>query len=450
MKIKLFFITLCIVFTGSFATPISAANANLKWQGYELKVVTVTADQSKISEYCIDPFPADGYLALAVLATADGSKISEDTAKQSSKELLLVDDVGLNTERKIEHYVNDDELALVFYMRNYQQKPVFTLTVSPAEQASGKLIGTVINWQGMDLISVSATNDKATLAREDWPEKGYLLKLVLEKEDETDLEDFSLSQYKHEIVVVDEDQNEYRPVTAYQQTVIPEEYRDQAVPTALKPYVVRAIELIYRIDVDPAPDIDSFTLQKRTLGVLWMDAAIRKAATVPLYEFKPQSPKINTAALFLSNGTVFKRGSEIAIDDVDGAFEIFNPIMKDVRSGLQTLLSGALKITVDPNEASVLMELFLEYESAGSYAPVGWKVGTVSAYNCYLRITAYDAMTKEKISSLRIGVPYGNTISVAQGTETISKSPPQFTDAKKEDKDAFAADLKKFWDSNKK
>jgi hypothetical protein len=72
---------------------------------------------------------------------------------------------------------------------------------------------------------------------------------------------------------------------------------------------------------------------------------------------------------------------------------------------------------------------------AGKYG----EVGQISAYNCTLTLTAYDALTHTKIASLQARSFFDDTVRVLPGVGITWKRLPYPSDA--EDKDGFVKSL---------
>jgi hypothetical protein len=114
---------------------------------------------------------------------------------------------------------------------------------------------------------------------------------------------------------------------------------------------------------------------------------------------------------------------------------------KNITEGLAEMFDGQSLATAtgDPDSASVIIGVEAEFIYAGLYG------GTVSAYDCYVLLTAYDALTHEIITELSVLAKNGDTISVTLGSTTAWKYFPDPTTASDEDKAKFIKDLNDFW-----
>ena len=434
----------------SCVTPASGDGSTHDWQGHKMRAISITTDENEIRKVFTDPTPAQGYLALVRLTTTDGSRITEDKARQFNNEFLLADNEGINSERPMRHYLDGENLALIFYMRNWHQNPALSLTVNPpAGTTSGKLLDTRLTWKGQRLKVASTTNDRAALAnltKLEWPEKGYLLAIKLENEDGSALPNDILGHHAHEFAITDGMNNEYRPKEAFIHKWISDEDWAEATPVALKPYTTVAISMIYEIDADPVPAVESFALSVKPRGVLWADASFRDANTLPLNSFVPKAPNANTAAIFLEIDSLYAYNSGIAVENIDRAFTVLDAALNDIRDGLQAAFGrSTLTISNNPDLASIAVGVKIRYPLAGDYYIEGYSTPSLKAYNCVLTLTAYDAVTKKAVSTLTIGAHYGSSVTAVRGANTIWKDIPKISDADETRMGTFIYELLNFW-----
>jgi hypothetical protein len=92
--------------------------------------------------------------------------------------------------------------------------------------------------------------------------------------------------------------------------------------------------------------------------------------------------------------------------------------------------------TNNPDLASVVIIVNLQYSLAGHYGPVG----TISAYNSQVTLTAYGMEDRQMIAQVELWERYGDTISISVGSSWTQKWPADPNHLEnEEEKAAFAA-----------
>lgn len=426
MMVACLLLAMAVLFVGADADAM--ADVTLTWQGYELRVISITTDEDEITEVFKEPIPADGFLVLANLTTTDGSAIDAGTSRECGNEFLLTDADG-NVERPMSVNADNGNLALIFYHRQWWPQSAdrtLTLSVSPLEKVPDAMLSAILTWQGMQIKVASATSDRAALAGWEWPDEGYLLRIQFEAENQAAVLDDAVAIYKHEIILTDGNQRKYRAI-------------DAVVPS--NPGV---FSLIYCIDGTPIAAMDSLTLNVKPNAALWMDGYFDEANTQPFQAFCPKNPQAHRIAIALEDASMFAYDSGAAIAEPEDALSATEATLGDIRSELLELFDdNDWGIAGDSDLASVVIGVHINYPLAGRYG-VG---GSIRAFNCVLTLTAYDPITKEKITSLQVGSFFGNTISVSIGSSVIWKHVPSIAAVDEAKKDAFVSDLRDFWET---
>lgn len=423
-SLPMFFIVLMLV----SASVASAQEEDILWQGHTLAISRISTDNSEISALYTDPIPAQGYLALLLLDTLDGTPITGEELESHAKDFLLTDAEG-NVTRPMESVPQYDghDIGLVFYVRSDEtDSQELRLSVQPHEKIPDAILNAELDWQDRQLIVVSSTADRAALNAVNWPDNGYMINVSFRTKDESLILGSRISAYDYEIVLTD-GKEYYMPSKAY--------YTSSAEGTD---YFV----LSYTIQGDSFPALDDLALAVRPSNALWLYASARGAAAAPFAQFSAQSPEARTIALALEDSSKFAYNSVIAAKNPQKAFEDLDTNLREIRSDLRALLGNSVTFSDDPDLASVVIGIDIQYPSAGRFGTTG----SINAYNCTLLLTAYDANTHEPIAQLETGNYYGSSISVSQGTTVVWKKVPALSAAKQEDQEAFASALQAFWE----
>ncbi|MDR3051688.1 MAG: hypothetical protein LBU67_08190 [Oscillospiraceae bacterium] len=359
------------------------------------------------------------------LRTLDGSKVPDQELASYGDEFLLMDGAG-EQRRPFQYETNasreSDAIELVFYCNGNPQvfdDAQFSVAVSPAAAASDELMGTELVWHGHTLGITRCTDDKATLSGYyPWPEQGYLVRVTFKTLDESLIAEDEIAQYANEIALVD-DERVYRHVVQ-----------------AVSQQDSDSFGLIYLVDGEPFPTFGSLKLALRPRGALWADAAFRQTDGEVFERFIPKTPQANTYALALADQSMYKPNEGNAITHPEEAFMALEDELEDLSVSLREMFAGEpFALVGDPDHAFVLLTVDATYPLAGTYG-VG---GVIRAYNCYLTLTAYDALTHQEIAKLQVGSYFGDTISVTPGTSVTWKRLPNPADA--EGGDAFVKTL---------
>ena len=394
----------------------------ITWQGHELTIEAVTTESEAIAKVLSGPSPAEGYHVLFLLKLTDGSAITQAEADDYGKDFMLSDGAnGIARPSGLALQYEGYDLGILFYVRDYQMRPE-TLHLVVAEQARmpKSIADATLSWQGLELSAVGWTTDKTMLSHYTWPESGYLARVTFGTRDiPITAAQFQMGQY--EIVLLDEAGREYI-CTASNMAL------EQNKPTEFR--------LIYTID-DAAMPPDTLSCRVRPLPILWFSSEAKSEYAVPFSEFTPGEPKPFTVALALANEAKHHHSARVAAADPQKAFEQLANELTEIKADLAALLGDTITITSDPNEASALIFVDIQYPEAGKYGTAG----AVRAHNCVLTLTAYDAFTHAEIAAMQAANRFGDTISVTPGTSVVAKEIPGIADAAQEQRTAFLDSL---------
>ena len=278
-------------------------------------------------------------------------------------------------------------------------------------------------WQGYELEVVSVINDRYSLAGYEWPEAGYLVQFRLAVKNKMLVPDDVFATYSQEFVLLD-GERVYRPFDAYSNT------NDETFFT-----------LTYKILKNEIP-VEKLKLDIWRRGALWANAHFRGAAESPFKYFISKDPKKQICAIALEDGSMYRYDKSVAVINPDEAFKELNDELKNVINGLRDILSkDQIIISDDPDQASVVIGVNIQYPLAGKYGTGG----AIKAYNCVLTLTAYDAKTHNKLAALTVGSYFGNTISIQAGATAIWKYIPSPDAADDINKNEFIFALRNFW-----
>ena len=407
--------------------------ASVIWQGHMLKLEQITRDSNEISKISKNPFPAQGYLALVQLSITDGTVITEAEMEQYGHEFMLEDSEN-NLFRPSSYGLFSDgsDIGIVFYIRDDgTDDSSLRCYVQPPESVPDTILNAELRWQGRPLAVTTGTLDKAALSQFEWPENGYLIRIEFETTDDSMLWESEIEADGHEIVLTDGEAHQYV-------------YRDRRVVFTKSPHEASSFSLIYAVTGDPPPAADRLALDVRPTLALWIDSAARFAETQSLDRFVPHTPATHTVALALENDTKYRYDSDSAKMNPEAAFLGLESTIEDMVADLSVVFGDSVTITSDPNLASVVIGIDIQYPLAGHYGISG----EVKAYDCVLTLTAYEAISHNAISTLKTGNYYGATISVSQGVTEIRQKIPRVADSASSEKRAFISELEDFWNTN--
>ena len=438
MKNKVYALIIILAFFAALLQPCSASDADddtLVWQGHTLQIVKITTSWKEIVSYEAIPFPSDGYVVLVLLNVMDKSQITEEELERHKVEFLLSDGKG-NAARPTNYlYVSDYGVGLYFFFKvSPQNDEVFDLRVLPFDEAPAISTESEVSWQGYRLAIVSCTNEKTLMPGREWPSSGYLVKVELMSADDSLLPWYALfePEYLYEIVLTDTNGGIYKHIDGW---LGANALNDKPMMT-----------LFYEITSDPLPSMENLELTVKPCPIIWFSPYTYVADTSSFREFVPQTPETKTASVFLEASAKYGIDSSIAAAHPQEALRALDADLKEINTALAYAFGDAITISNDPNSASVIIGIGIKYPLAGHYGVTG----SVSAYNCELTLTAYDATSHTEITRMMIGAYFGNTISITPGSTRTWKEVPQFADADADEKAAFIADLLAYWDTNDK
>jgi len=438
MKNSIYALILILAFLAAPLHPCSASEADgqiLLWQGHGLRLEKISVDWNEIVRYEAIPFPADGFLAMALLHVIDGSQIADEELERHQAQFLLSD--GKGNHARPTHYLraSGDAFGLLFYFKVFPQNDeIFDLCVLPLDEAPPITAEAEISWQGYRLAVVSCTNDQTLMPGREWPVSGYLVKIELMSAGDSQLPWHALfePEYLHEIVLTDHGGRVYQHIDGW---LGQNALHDQPMMT-----------LFYEIASEPLPSMENLELVVRPCPVPWFSPYAYIADTAPFREFIPQNPKTKTASVFLEASSKYGIDSSVAAAHPQEALRALETELNEVYASLANAFGDGIAISEDPHSASVIIGVHIKYPLAGHYGVTG----SVSAYNCELTLTAYDATSHTEIAGVQIGDYFGNTLSITPGWTRTWKRIPPLADADADEMAAFIADLLAYWDNNHK
>ena len=282
--------------------------------------------------------------------------------------------------------------------------------------------------------------DKATLSRYDWPEQGYLLQIRFTTIDGALIPRTMLTLYESDIILLDPALNQYSIVPG--STII---YDPGDTPTWETVEEANSFALLYRFEGEqvPSPEVLLPFIQPR--GALWLRPQFRVKDAAPIAGYIPVNPTKFYYAMFLEDQSFYLPDNQTrAINEPDEAFRVLENDLNQTANKLMAWFDGEPFIHADPPYASVNIGIDIKFPFAGTYRPP-MGVGSVSAYNCELTLTAYDAMTHQPIATLTIGEYFGQTINVQVGVNKVWKNIPDLNSADSQEMDKFIKALNDFW-----
>jgi hypothetical protein len=331
----------------------------------------------------------------------------------------------------------DNGIAILFHMVSSSQQygPEYTLSVpsSEADMPAG-LANTAFLWSDHQISIAAFTNDKAHLWEYEWPDDGYLAKILFQCDEKGEnIESDTLFTYAHEFVLTDGENREYIPFKTLKHSILDD---------------VCTFSLIYSVGNIPVPSVDELGITIQPRPVMWVDPLARMN-TQPFRSFVPDNPTDYTVAVFLDPASRYEFGSVDAILNPEEALDTLSRDLRDVRMDLMSFLPEKTIITDNPDLASVMIGIRISYQYAGKYGAAG-TAGTVDAYNCLLTVTAYDARTREVLEEYTAGNYFGNAIAATSST-VVWHDIPRIIDGSGNNNDArraFADQLRDFWEGD--
>lgn len=161
-------------------------------------------------------------------------------------------------------------------------------------------------------------------------------------------------------------------------------------------------------------------------SALWTDSALEGFYGEGLRTFVPDSPRKGVFLIALSPDTELKPNMTTAEGDEKGEYEAWRYAC-DIADYLDTMFAGMdYTPSGNPNIASVMIEICMDYRSAGKYQGTS---GSISAYDSECTLRAYDMTSGELIAQITGTRSYGSTISTYQKSGTIWCDAPNMTEA---------------------
>jgi hypothetical protein len=412
------------------AAPAAAAESPvIIWHSHELKVERLTIDPYEVGPVAPYPLPPRGDVVLVLMNSAGGAAITDEEIALFYEAFMLTDGRGHSARaghgfKGIQGY----DLGLLIYMENgISDIAGLTLTVDLSDPEKPEDTG--ILWHGTTLEVIALTDDINTPADDGMPEAGYRVCLTLAAWDGTHFSAGFISAHAYEIVLADSDGREY----AYSDV----QYDENHPITG----TTRFFSLIYSIDA--GMPLEQLTPRVRLTPAMWADAGYRGMNTLPFNAFRPAYPALRTAAIALEDISQYRYDSDMAAKHPAAALDALDAELQSVRSALVVLFGDTAVISDDPDAASVLIGVSILYQPFKYTDPYG----ALTAYNCTLTLTAYDALTHEPVTSLTVSAQYGETITAAAGTQVMYQPVPDIGSAADGAADAFMRGLEMFWDA---
>jgi hypothetical protein len=145
----------------------------------------------------------------------------------------------------------------------------------------------------------------------------------------------------------------------------------------------------------------------RFVPVLWTDEALKKYFG-KISVFVPQKPQKGTCLLIAdSNSKIELYGKIENVSEL-----IIGASLYQAGLALPALVDGSggkLKITGDPNDASIWLYFCVTYPFAGTYT-TGSNI-SVKVYNCEMTLTAFDIVKRKEIAKVTFGKYYGSSFT---------------------------------------
>jgi len=138
---------------------------------------------------------------------------------------------------------------------------------------------------------------------------------------------------------------------------------------------------------------------------------------------------------------MFYRDHGIAVKNPEMAIDLLGPNLEEIHSVLTTLFGAEVAIADNPNIASVLIGVNVQFPFAGNYG----EREQLKAYDSRLTLTAYDAIAHDVIASLTVSDHFGSSITTSVGASAVWKKIPSLEEADVAERDAFMDALAGFW-----
>ena len=396
----------------------------LAWQGHALAVADVTTEYEAVQKAFPGPSPASGYCVLFLLKSTGGTTVTQAEVDQYGMDFMLSDGAN-DITRPSSLIVDYDEydLGVLFYVDDYKiEANALRLRVEEQERMPEGLAKAKLSWQGLELSLSGWTTDKMMLSNYAWPEIGYLAMATFGTQG-IPITDAQFEKGQYEIVLVDAAGREYICSSSYMNLEVNR-------PTTFR--------LIYSIDGDSSLP-EELSLRVRPLPTLWFHGEARTRYAIPFSLFEPQQPEQSSVALALESTAKYDYKARAAAGDPEKTFDRLKGEIDRISSDLSALFGDGVIITNDPNRASVVIFVDIQYPAGAKYGDYG----QVRAYNSVMRLAAYDALSHTEIATMELSNRFGETVSVAVGTSVAVKDAPRIADATQEQKAEFLAPLLK-------
>jgi len=428
VRIRIFLLVLLLALPSGLGSSALAAEVagdmeyDLEWRDHLLIIGEIThkADGKKNTQATVE------------LKTVDGSDITKDEVT-AYKEDFVLDYQGYSLCRPSSGQAVKGTLKLVFNVRNIPHQDFESedciFYVSPIDRGSPEIMGTSLYWKGYRLRLDQYMNDGLAITnmiREQYPEHDSPIEdimpdlfwsdqfvlvemTVFSDQKGITLDKGNLYEMAEEIMLTGDDTDTCWPVltfvrkSSFQAIFIV----DLSVPLAnLRPTM---------------PDTKPFPAGPLWVGGKWDDDSEDEpaAADVPLSAFVPEYPESYTCVLMLEDASAYepaegktrpRQHMKEAIESLEDDLYVISwrlNYMFEEEEGME-----AFSITTDPNEASVIIGVNIQFPYAGKYRDEEDRELVYPAYNYTLVLTAYDAVTYKKIGTLKASNQFSGRISV--------------------------------------
>jgi len=439
----------------------------LEWRGYLLTVEEVThkAAGKKHTQ------------ATVVMKTADGTGLAKEVVS-AHKEDFVLDYQGYSLSRPSSARADKDTLKLVFQVKNIPSQDFegedCVFYVSPVERGRPEIMGTPLFWKGYRLRLDRFMNDGLAVTdmiRERYPER------------DSPVEDRMPDLFWSQQFVLAE-------ITAFseQKGVVPDggnlremaealmlESGDADACSPVLTFVRKSsFQAVFIADLSvPLADMRLAMPETKPFpaGPLWVSGnwdddsgGGPSAADAPFSEFIPQYPERYACALMLEDASAFRpaRGKARPRQHMREAMETLEDDLYEISAYLTGMFGDGddaeeLTVTDDPDEASVIIGVNIQFPSAGKVRDEDDRERAYPAFQYSLTLTAYDAVTHRKIGRLKASNRFGGGAGAegygyepfwmsddpGDGTEGIVQSLPDLSEAS--GRHGFVNALNAFW-----
>jgi hypothetical protein len=383
------------------------------------------------------------------MKVADGTDITKEEVS-AYKEDFVLDYQGYSLCRPSSAQADKDRLRLVFTVKNIPNQDFESedyiqdfesedciFYVSPIERGSPEIMETPLFWKGYRLRLDQYMNDGlavTNMIRDRYPEHNSPIEdnmpdlfwsrqfvlvemTVFSDQKGVTLDRGNLSEMAEAIVLAGDGAETCWPVltfvgkSSFQAIFI----TDLSIPLA---------------DLRPTmPDTIPFRIGPLWVGENWSyywedyrkdePAVSESVPDVPFSDFIPGNPERYTCALMLEDASAYgpAQGKTRPRQHMQEAIDSLRDDLYEISSYLCDMFGDeedekGLTITDDPNEASVIIGVNIQFPSAGKYRDEEDREQIYPAYNYSLVLTAYDALTHKRIGSLKASSRFSGSISV--------------------------------------